>query len=117
MPGEMGKQIRHPAAALAVLLEFPERLHDPACGPDPCLRDRALIEKLEHLPVISVEPRLVIVAVQMAHAAAHEEENHALGARREMRGANGERVGGAAGRDLRCEAGQCEITETAGELL
>src|SRR4029077_17835638 len=61
---------------LAVLLERERRLHERprlALG-----RDRAAWQRL---PVVLVEHRLRVEAVDLREAAVHEEEDHALGAR------------------------------------
>jgi hypothetical protein len=100
-----------------MLLEFPERLHHALHGTGAGLRDRALVEEVEHLAVVGIEPWLVIVAIEMTHAAAHEEEDHAFRAWRKMWRACGERIGRVAGSGLGCEAREREIAEPAGELL
>jgi len=112
--GEVREEFRDPAAALAALAELPERLHHAAGRAGAGLGDRALVEELEHPPVVGVERGLVIEAVEVAHAAAHKEEDHPLGARAVVAGAGGERVG-AAGGGLGRHPREGEETETAGE--
>ena len=111
------KQLGHPASALAALLEVPHRLHDAAGRARAGFGDRALIEEIEHLAVAGVKGRLVVEAVEVAHAAAHKQKDHALRPGGEVTGAGRERIRRAAGGRLRGEAGKRHIAETARELL
>ena len=85
----MRKKIAHPLATLAVLLELPLRSDDTSLV---FLTTAALRLHLDRLTVERIERRLVVERVDVAGAAIHEEEDHALGLRREMRGLGGERI-------------------------
>ena len=77
----VGKEIRDVLAALSVLLEGPLGSDDapfvPCPTPAPGL-------DLDRLPVQGVEPGLVVEGVDVARTTVHEEEDHALRARREV---------------------------------
>ena len=111
------KQIRDPASALPALLEIPHRLHHAARRADAGLGDRALVEEVHHLAVVLIELGLVVEAIEVAHAAAHEEEDHALRPRSQMARLGDKGIGRAACGGLRSETGKCHVAETARELL
>src|SRR5258706_8449266 len=78
---DVREEVAHPGPALAVLLELPRRRqqisrltrHDPR-----------LIER-QWLAVITREQRLVVESIDLARPPMHEQENHTLRLRREMR--------------------------------
>ena len=79
VPCGMGKEFTDMLPALAVLLEFPERLHDTVLDDLACLGKSTRIIKADHLAVIAEQVLLVIIRVDLAYAACHEEKDHALG--------------------------------------
>src|SRR5205814_8478826 len=84
---DVREELGHLDARLAVLLERERRSHERtglALG-----RDRAARQRL---PVVLVEHRLRIEAVDLREAAVHEEEDHALRARRMIEPARIERA-------------------------
>ena len=110
--GDLGKQLADPQAGLPALLEFPvglfEKLHLA-----PVLLREGVEHFLRHLigrVVVGDELRFVVEGIHMRDAAAHVEKDHALGARREMRGLGRERIvgRGRCGEQLRKDAGEHE---------
>ena len=78
--------------------ELPQRLHDALLRPAGAgIGDGPGVVERQLLAVVLVEPRLVVVGIDVADAALHEQEDDALGLRGEVRQLRGERVGRAAG--------------------
>src|SRR5207245_10007366 len=74
--------LRHPRARLPVLLEGERTLHERA---GIALPDDDVAVTFERHPMIFLERRFVLEGVDMADAAAHEQRNHGLRLRREVR--------------------------------
>jgi hypothetical protein len=100
-----------------VLGELPQRLHQPLraglhlAG----VGDLAGVVEVDHLAVVFFQPRLVVVRIDVADAALHEQENHSLGSRREVRLLGGQWIRGD-GR-LLGQTGQGHVAETASRRL
>ena len=77
--GRMGEQRAHLLAALSMLAEVPERLHHAVLDDLASLRQCPGVVEANHLAVIAEEVLLVIVGVDVADPAGHEQENHPLG--------------------------------------
>ena len=73
------------------------------------------VAEVEHLAVVLLQTRLVVVAIDMAHAPLHEQEDHALGAGLEVRLLHGQRIGGRS--RLADQTGQGQGAESAGGRL
>jgi hypothetical protein len=81
-----GKEIRNPAAALAMLREFPGRIHHAlrrfpftAVGPQTGIVER------HFLAIVPSQARLVVKRIDLTNASLHEQEDYALGASGVMR--------------------------------
>ena len=80
MLGDIRKQIADLDAALPVLPELPGRLQQ---VPDAVFGERQRPLKRQRLAMILRQPRLGIEGVHVRRTAVHEQEDHALGPRRE----------------------------------
>jgi len=114
VPGDIGEQLRGPQPALATLLELPQRLHHPPVGAGAAALDRALVGEIEHAAFLLQQLRLPVEAVDLADAAGHEQEDHALGLGRMVQ--RGQRSGRGSER-IGHQSGERETAETAGEVL
>ena len=86
MPRHLGKEFAHPASAVPVLTKLPRRLHHALVRAAIAgVRHRARIIERQLLPVVLFQAWLVIERVDLTRPALHEEEDDALGPRREMR--------------------------------
>src|SRR5258706_13494036 len=90
----MRKEVAHPRAGLAVLLELERRLHALAGrGEEAGLRIAA--GKL--LAVTLLEMGLVVERVDLRGRPGHEKPDHCLGTRGEVGSARGKRIAGSSG--------------------
>ena len=83
--GDVGKQFGNMLSTLAILLEFPRRLEDPVFDDFFGLRQDTRVVKRVHLTIVPGKPTLVIERVDLAGTTLHEQEDHSLGTRCEMR--------------------------------
>ena len=86
---DVREQVAYPLAALAVLLELPLRPHDTALA---LLAAAALRLYFDRLAVERVERGLVVEGIDVARAAVHEQEDHALRLGGEVGRLGGERI-------------------------
>ncbi len=82
---DVREQAGGPATRLAVLGIVPERFHQLLRRALAGLGDRARIRQVERLLVVALQARLVVEGVHVADPALHEQEDHALGARQQVR--------------------------------
>ena len=78
MLGHVREKLAYRLAALAVILEIPKRFLDTVLYDLARLSQRPGIIKAHHLAVVIKQLLLVVERINMAHAAGHEEKNHAL---------------------------------------
>ena len=92
MLGHVREQFANRLAALAVILKIPKRLLDAVFYDLARLGQRPGIIEAYHLAVVIKQLLLVVERIHMAHAAGHEEKNHALRLGRMMHQLWGERI-------------------------
>ena len=81
-----GEEIRDPATALTVSLEFPRRLHDMVRrGLVAGFCTDPVVGKIERLAIFGGQAWLVVEGIDVAWPSLHENEDNPLGARREVR--------------------------------
>jgi hypothetical protein len=115
--GHFGKQFTDPSTALPILLELPERLHDPLRGTTLAgIGDGASVVEAEHFAIFTVEQGFVIESIDLAGTTLHENEDDPFSAWSKMRGFWGKRVN--KGSTFPCsEPCQSEITKAASQRL
>ena len=92
MLGHVREQLAHRLATLAVILEIPQWLLDAVLYDLARLGQRPGIIEAYHLAVVIKQLLLVVERIHMAHAAGHEEKNHALCLGRMMHQLGGQRI-------------------------
>ena len=90
MFGHMGKQLADGRPTLPMTLK-PERRAKEVAG---LARDHARLREWQGPAVVALQEWLVIEGVDLRGTAVHEEEDHPVGARGEVRRVRGERVAG-----------------------
>ena len=116
--GDVWKQSRDIASALAILIEFPRTLQKRriALGE---LADDGAVARGKKLAIVFVERGLGIESVEVAGRADHEQEDHRLGARLEVRRLGGESIhalrGACRGRQQRGQRDGAETVRGADE--
>lgn len=94
VPVDFRKQVARPAAALAMLAKLPQRLHHPLRRTAPAgVGNNPRVVEGNVLPVALVEQRLVVIRIDVAHAALHEQKDHPFRPRRKMDRLRSERIG------------------------
>src|SRR6266498_1646779 len=117
VPRDARKQLARPAPALAVLAELPRRFHHALIGAAIArIGDRSGVVEWKLLPVIALEPRLVIERVDLAWSALHEKEDDAPGPWAEPRRFRGKWIRRRQ-RLLAEQSRQGQRAEAAGQLL
>src|SRR5262245_6342611 len=112
---DLWEQIARPPTALPVLAELPQRFHHTVRrAAHPRVGDDAGVVEAQSLAVVLQQARLVVIGIDVADAALHEQEDDAPGLRGEVK-PPGSRHGGASG--VGSQAGKGEITEAAGGAL
>jgi hypothetical protein len=120
---DVRKELGAMVAGLAILLEFPEVLHEPLTGAACAgVGELAGIGEGHLLAILLFELGFVVEGIDLTDAALHEEEDDAFGLGNVMRLSRSERIDGAVrsgGRAgvLRGEPGQRHVTEAASEGL
>ncbi len=102
--GDVREQLTDLDAALTVLAKLPRRLQQIAHAP---LGEREGPLERERLPMVLRQPRFGVEGVHVGRPAVHEQEDHTLGARREMEAFG---VSGSAGSVL---ARACSVSNPA----